>query len=358
MSYKINGVDLIPAAQTGNSTEVDAVNGPIPQFCNIHQLTDVTFILDYGIIAHYWVNNPGDGTNKNNPGNPILYNRWQEQVTIDETMLSTRTRRGSFRIRSDNTAGITPDLLRTQMAVISVPYNFVRQQSQYEITADGLSLNYAIMDREVFKMPPSPAFKADGYFEELGTGNLAAYREGHVHVKLWGAPYISQNDLYNTAWTVAAEKMACNLGAPIAMLATAHGSVPAEKLLKIPLYTNIRSKVWMYDNIVEIEAVAMLNFTTFRFAGAAIAHGNSPVANTFTPGSDNQPVVPPEYLDRGSAQLLLQAAAYWDPNALNATQLQPGKDTTINNANTSFTPAFTGPTPREVLPGTVPGTSK
>lgn len=353
LSYMVGGVEMIPAIQNGSRSATDAINGPQPQFCNIIQITPTTFVIDYNIVAHYWQNNPSDGTNTNNTANPVLYNRWTEQVTIDEMMISTRTRKGILRIRSDNTNGYTPDILRSALAVVSIPANFIRQASQYKVSEDGLTLSYQIVDREVFKMPPSPAFKAEGIYTDLGTGAQAAYREGIVRVKLFGAPSTDQSQLFNAAFTIAAEKMQANLGQPITLNITSQGSVAATKLLKIPLYTEIRRSVWLYDNIVEIEARAMLNFAQGRKAG--MPFGFDPM--TFTPGSDNVPTAPPPYRDRGSANLLLQAAAYWDPNAVNNTRLIPGVPTTNINAFTSVTPQG-GSSPKYAVPGILPGTSK
>ena len=48
-----NGVHLIPG-DTGGPGTVDIMNGPKPQSCVITQLTNVSFLITYHIIAHYW----------------------------------------------------------------------------------------------------------------------------------------------------------------------------------------------------------------------------------------------------------------------------------------------------------------
>lgn len=319
LSYIVDGVEMIPLQQGTLEGTVDAMNGPQPQRCNIIQLTPNSFLLDYHIVAHYWMNNKSDGTAANNKGNDVLYNRWTEQVVMDEMMATTRVRQGSFRIRSDNTSHNIPDFLRSELAVLSIPSGFIRQSSQYAVSPDGLTLSYSITDREVFKLPPHPAFKAEGYFMELGTKPGAVYREGIVNIRLYGSPSTSQSDLYFAAWTIAAKKMAANLGAPNAnVYQDKNGKDIILGALKIPLLSQVTRKIWLYENIVEIEARAMLNFSKFRVGGAPIGTGSL----VFTPGSDDKPKRPPLYKDRGSAALLLNAAAYWDPNALNA-QLVP-----------------------------------
>lgn len=349
LSYNVDGVEMIPQSQANLTGGVDAMNGPQPQHCNIMQLTPTSFILDYHIIAHYWVNNKGDGSTGNLKGNNVLYNRWSEQIMMDETMHTTRIRQGTMRIRSDNTSQITPDDLRSDMVVLSIPYKFVRAQSQYAISPDGLTLGYKIVDREVFKLPPTPAFKAEGYFLELGTKPGAVYREGIVNVRLYGAPNIPQSQLYVAAWTIAAQKMSANLGAPqkgVYDNPQADGTTKevAFPQLKIPLLSSVQRKIWLYENIVEVEARALLNFSTARIAGAPIGQG--PL--TETPGSDDVAKIPPPYTDRGAAGLFLRAAAYWDPSVTSRTQLYAQQNATGPNPLTTIT-RFGEAAPREAL---------
>ncbi len=53
LSFTFNGVELIPQPQQGVPGTVDAQNGPKPQSCQIVQLTNVTFLIVYHIIARY-----------------------------------------------------------------------------------------------------------------------------------------------------------------------------------------------------------------------------------------------------------------------------------------------------------------
>jgi hypothetical protein len=81
-------------------------------------------------------------------------------VQIDKFMASTRTRSGTFIIRSDNAERITADQIRTQMAVLGVPNGFQRESATYTQSTDGLSIKYDIVDKEYFKAPPQDAFEA------------------------------------------------------------------------------------------------------------------------------------------------------------------------------------------------------
>ena len=307
LSIVFNGTDLVPAKQTGITGDVDAMNGPRPMSCDITQLTNTTFFIRYRIVAHYWESHD-ESPNvpvPNNPGNNVLYNRWSESQEIDGRGFSRRVREGKFVIRSDNRAGQIADTFRSQMAVVGVPTGFLRESSSYTVDPSGLGLAYRIVDQEVFKQPPNPAFEAVGsYTESFARGG--ASRFGEVRVNLKAAKGVFQRVLLDVAVAVASSKIGAN-GA-------------------VAVFENSSVTVNMYDNEVSVHLLARFlkeNEIKKRFYNIAGNRFGDPMV--FTPLSDvknkaNRPK--PEYLDRGSANLLLQAAAYYDP-ALRNTQLNP-----------------------------------
>ena len=323
LSITFNGVQLIPA-QTAGSGLVDVRNGPKPQSCIITQLTNTTFLVTYRIVAHYWENNNLTGSSpavSNQSGNNVLYNRWTETVDIDKQNYTRRTREGKFVIRSDNASGVIADQLRNQMAVVGVPQGFLRESASYTVSPDGLAIQYRIVDKEQFKMPPSPAFEPNGEYIETSTYK-GVHRYAECRVALKGDKVTNQSDLIEKAVQVASSK-----------LAIANSDAPGTT--DIALLERAVVRVNMYDNEVECVMRAMLKpaggssgsemtgdgrkdgVWGFRYDGMAI-----------TPFSE-QPIAPPNYLNRGTASLLLQAAAYWDPS-LGGTQLDPvgGQNTT------------------------------
>ena len=320
LSYRFNETELIPLIDTndpGGRGTVDSANGPMPQSCLITQLTTKTFLVSYHIIAHYWENNTSLGFARpyviNNTGNNVLFNRWSESVEIDNCNYTTRTREGKYRIRSDNRDGIIADQMRSRMAVVGVPVGFNRASSKYTVSPDGLSIAYTVVDKEVFKNPPLPAFEAKGEYWETAT-RFDAKRYADVRVELKGSKTVDQAELLETAVFVCAAKLDIN-GAPLG-----GGEGPQPEGRQPAILESAEVRVNMYENIVSCHMRALLNVQTNRKGGAAFLKS----AIAFTPFSDPQGTAPePDYFDRGTANLLLQAAKYYDPSLRN-TQLGAG----------------------------------
>lgn len=322
LSVKQNGFELLPALPQPGT--VDADNGPKVQHADLTQLTNELLVVEFTVKARYMESNTlSDGGSllfsaKNGPD--VLYNRWTEAVEIDESGYSTRLREGKFKIRSDNKSGFIPDRLRSAMAVVSVPNGFVREKARYKVTADGLALEFSISDREVFKMPPFPAMKAEGYYRE-SCGINGAKRRGECYVRVQGAK-----------------------GTATALLVAAAGKVLAQKLrqtqalfqgpdgVKKGIPQSAYCKVDLYQNVVEVYADVLFSFWKKRLGGINLIDANM----VGTPGSEGGPDgsgTQPKYFDRGSAGLLLRAAAYYDPT-LEGVFLGSKTDRAPNNLDT------------------------
>ena len=305
-SVTFNGTELLPS-----TSGVDAANGPQPQYCKLTDLTNETFMLDYCIVANYCEAG----------GSAILSNRWSETVVLDQMNYSIRTRTGKYFMRSDNTAKLIADQFRNSFAVTGVPPGFQRTRAEYTVDPSGLALQFTIEDREVFKQPPSPAYKAEGSYTETGRGAGGAKRYGRCRVKLYGSKETDQSALVRAAITIAAGKLRISAGEDVNGVGKGFG----------PIYETSVT-VDMYENIVEAMCFGLhkprfkndpknrLN----RVAGIPFD------AMTFTPLTDDANYNP-TYLDRGTAKITLQAAAYADPalrQALNkqTNQLEGGKE--------------------------------
>lgn len=310
LSFTFNGIELIPTNDPNVTPGVvDAKNGPQPQKCVITQLTSTTFLITYHIVAHYWDRDSGlSGTTTGTTGNAILFNRWTETIDIDSRNFSKRTREGKFAIRSDNNQGKIADLFRSQMAIVGVPLGWTRESSQYKVTPDGLAIQYRVVDKENYKLPPFPAFEADGeYIESTSMMGVLRHCEVRVHLKGDKSDNRTQAQLLATAVAVATSKLEIN-GAPI----TGPGS-----LARIE-GGSIMCK--LYDNEVEVRFRALKTVrtkdpATKRLAGIA---GFDYAAMTYTPLSEqNEIEALPVFKDRGSAGVVLTAAAYFDPSLQN-----------------------------------------
>lgn len=325
LSFIFNGVELIPKVdnQVGY---VDAMNGPKPQHCSITPVTNETFLLRYHIIAHYWecpridrevaADGPGQGqlVRQGQGGTPVLFNRWSERVEIDEKNYSKRIREGKYMIRSDNATGVTVDELRRDMAVVGVPEGFLRESSEYQVSPDGLSLQYRLVDQEVATLPPDGSFKADGEYIETST-KWDAKRYGEVRVHLQGSKTTPKATLLEKAVEIGASKLYKRNFANFSFLG----------LLEFATL-NIK----LYDNDVEIRFRALLNPQSDNSGTGRLDElwGFRLDKIAETPLSISA-ISPPPYTVRGDTPILLRAAAYFDPclnQKLSCTdgQIMPG----------------------------------
>lgn len=335
LSFKFNGVEQIPVVTASPGT-VDVANGPDPQHVSVLQATNDTWIVTFHVKATYceFVSVGGSKTaaTSNRMGNAVLYNRWTESVEIDANQMTRRVREGQCGIRSDNNLRWAADSARTAMAVAAVPSGFLRESSRYTVTPDGLALQYHIVDREQYKMPPSGAFTADGTYQEWST-RLGVQRFCRCSVRLTGAKPVAnqpggigpvigpvgiaalqragQDALVNTAIAVVASKM--NIaGVPA-------GNRPNPAAAGTAMLLSAQVNVNLYRNEVEVQMEGMLNTTNARQYGVAFQLGRI----TFTPFSDgvNAAQTPPSYTDRGSASLFINAAAYYDPSVVSPSNV-------------------------------------
>ncbi len=305
-----NDKQILPAVQTGlpANAYVDALNGPTPKYCRVDQLTNTSFNVVWGCEAHYCVSgfdknlpNEATGIIENDTGNNVLYNRWEESVAIDKCQFSRRTRNGLYCIRSDNVGGKIADEMRVQMAVLGVPPGFLRENSNYTVQPDGLRVRYSVVDQEQFKMPPDGAYEASGVYRETTTMG-GAKRFGSVQLTLKGSKTTDQEMLVALAVSIASRKLRQN------------GVAGRSQLM-----TRCAVEVDMYKNVVTCNAEAMMKprmngDVKARKADAAGLFMNGMVD---TPMSPPGGMTPPTYNARGTANLLLQAAAYWDPSIKN-----------------------------------------
>lgn len=310
LSFKFNGVELIPQPQEGIGSpgDVDARNGPQPQSCILIELTNTTFYMVYHIVAHYWEHNRIDAPDVvNQDGNNILYNRWSETVEIDNCNYSRKTREGKFMIRSDNREGYIADQLRSQFAVVSIPPGFLRDSSSYTVSPDGLAIQYRIVDREVFKKPPSPAYEASGDYVETGT-RADALRFGEVNVRLKGHKAAPGSAVEDSNATMAAQEALLIAAITLATSKLRSAGAPVVGPFKAIIESSM-CRVNLFENEVEVR-IRVMKTPTPKSLLKTPFYGRM----VYTPISDDSPHYLPTYQDRGSASLLLQAAKYYDPS--------------------------------------------
>lgn len=307
ISYMVNGVQMIPQPQGNNQGSVDAANGPIPLYFNYKELTASTFLCEYAIEASYWNNPSGAGTT-NQAGNPVLYNRWTESLSYDNCLYATRSRNGKYIMRSDQLTAQQVDQLRASMCQVGVPPGFLRTKSEYTVDPNGLGIQYSLIDEEQFKMPPAPAYEADGTYAETTT-KRGTMRHGVIELTLKGAKTTSQSALISAAVLTATQKM------NVAINGQAGLGAPAGLVIGAILDSSTIS-VKMYKNEVNVKMRCMITPPAdgkARFGGVPMMRYDAMVItpNSIPPAQGGIPAYP---VFGNNPNLLLQAAAYWDPS--------------------------------------------
>ena len=227
-------------------------------------------------------------------------------------------------IRSDNDAGRLADELRSQMAVVSTLPGFVRERSEYTITPDGLGLSYTVVDKEVFNMPPQGAYEADGDFEQSSTRG-GGQRYASCRCRLKGAKFIAQSRLAQLAAGVVFSTLYAKGFGQINLKTFAATGVKLE---------SATFKLWLYDNMVEVSARVMKPAPAQRIGPTGLDLV-ADVGDKPPKGSDDDRLGPmPQYFDRGSSDVLLRAAAYWD-NTIKASTLGPAGPFAGDNPQTT-----------------------
>lgn len=334
LSYTFNGVEMIPQPFTGAAGTCDAKNGPQPGSFDFTMLTNETFIFTYSIVAHYWDTTATSGQSKNNP---VIYNRWSETAEIDDANYTRRTREGTFAIRSDNSQGLVPDQLRQQMAVVGVPNGFIRESSQYTVQKDGLALQYRIVDKEKFKLPPNGAFRARGkYSTSTVPGTMGiGQRIATCRVTLEGDKNSSQANLVTKGIYICFAK----LRSQGIVFGSQFGTFLEEASVEADLYenevtVNMRVKhaptttqdgkgrtlqVWGL-NWANIGWTPLSDPGTAAAAGFGFAAGVAGgIGGALSINGAGVQSMAGQYKAYGTAGILLLAAAYYDPSVLNVT---------------------------------------
>jgi hypothetical protein len=335
-SFIVNGVNAIPQPPVGNRGSVDIDNGPIPQSCNIIALPAGSFLIQYSIKASYWENNLKSSgvphvTNIN--GNPILYNRWSESQTIDNCNYSTFSREGKFVIRSDNSDGQGPDFYRNKTSFLGIPDGCVRVSSYYKLDPNGLAMDYAITDKEVYRKPPDPASEARGWVQQ-DLSPFGAKRVITSYCWLKGSKTANQGRLMSRAIRHCMSKILSCTFTPVVIQEPAFPGDPGTTRTHIANLIPIRDviKADTFENIVECTLSVLATITVppgvavNRLLGGldlsvSDVHGGQGMCS---PPRDDDPDYLPIIGQYGTYQLaqnivggVLQAAAYWDPSLNN-----------------------------------------
>lgn len=131
---------------------IDVNNGPKPRSCNIEVINGlsamrVSFEIEVCIKECPSDSAPSAGSDG------IISNRWAVSDSLDENWLTTRTITGRLRV-AQNAANV--NMFRSWV-IPPIQSWFKRVSIQATASPDGLSLDYTIIDREVYAAAPYPA---------------------------------------------------------------------------------------------------------------------------------------------------------------------------------------------------------
>lgn len=315
LRFEFGGTNLIP---NENGT-VDAANGPQPIDCQVLRLTTNTFLVSFRIVTCLCESPSTLG------GGPVISIRWRETQSIDEKNFSTRTRSGQYRIRSDNLQRVQADQLRSSMAILGVPKGCQRTRAEYTVSEDGLSLQFAITDQEVFIQPPTGAYKARGRYTETTT-KLGAQRYGQAEIYLEGSKTTDQAELLSMAVAICSAKL-LDAGAEVSngnsrAFARLESCVVSQDLYENNVSCSMRALLNTrhmegqtsqprVDGVPGIDFYAMTKMPAFSPPDGKpplyYARGTIGAANK---NGDGGPLITPVMFWTG----FLQAAAYFDPS--------------------------------------------
>ena len=150
------------------SAPLDARLGPRPLRLDIRAIRGGTYAIYFEIET--WVPYCTSAT----PIAAILSNRWESAVDIDKDYYYTRTTSGTL-ILNGQYLEETPaaELLAEDAAVLIFPPLFnswKREIVRFTLSADQLTLNYVIQDRQQYVSIPRPAVQIDASYAEVCPG--------------------------------------------------------------------------------------------------------------------------------------------------------------------------------------------
>ena len=198
---------------------LDCANGPVPDVFDIHAVADNVFRYTWACEAAVRECQPtGVTSSLRTPASAggaavdpsaVISNRWTQEESVDDKGYHIITTAGRLIARSD--MRVNPAAFRA--AIKPPPRTDCTRQCDFKLQADGLAMDYTIIDKERYLMPPPWAVDAKGTWTSTAQ-NFGTQWFGEVNVSLTGAKDTPQALLYLTAFSIAQDRM--NAGKPLA----------------------------------------------------------------------------------------------------------------------------------------------
>lgn len=287
LRFTVNGVNMLP-----QTSRADANNGPKPLRCNFKQINESSFLVDLAIEAWFCETKP------NQAGGKILSHRWTETASYDRHFYTSKTRRGKLIISSETDpsqlaiGGI--DGLRESLITTSIDASFIREGgSEYTLGPTGLELDYRCgPDVEQFRMCPDGTTQSDGKMNVKSQRMGSPGRLQNCWVRLRGPKTAASapRNLIQTATKICYQKLRLN-----------GGFFPTEATFEEDLWHNevmVSMAGWCKPKNVQDQKWLTLEQSMQGFGQTVTGQVG---------------LRPPDPGTRGTANVLLHAAAYHDP---------------------------------------------
>ena len=183
-----------PAVDTSpdNPTNIDVNNGPK---CTEFEITNIAQNNVLRVEAEFEICkvecNSNGGVPDNNSG--VLNNRWSVLDVIDADFYTTRTYTGRLRLMHVVT---NPNKFRGFIVPRLQP-GMKRESMVFNVSVDGLTINYTIIDREVAFSAPEPATSWSYDYTETTGDEMQGY--GQIRIRLSGDRDVNKTKLIQIA---------------------------------------------------------------------------------------------------------------------------------------------------------------
>lgn len=178
------GADTLVRSPADGVSE-DPKHGPFPKHCNIISITEATFMIDFTVETY--IIDTCDGATT-----PYISNKWEENISIDQDQYTKRTIKGQVIFRADLindkvfNNGLSPDAYRSTLIPPNLPLlpNFIRESLDFTVQTDGTALQYTIVDKEQYTIPPASMTRFTG--EHVVTCTKGAIYLEQISIKAYG----------------------------------------------------------------------------------------------------------------------------------------------------------------------------
>lgn len=175
---------------------LDVNNGPKPTSVKVTQIMGATVLVEFTVEVF-------EGCDSGGPEKGVITNRWSQRTDIDQEGYSSITTDGFLIVRSDALGALGPrgvDSLRNTPTPIShVPQGFVRVAQTFQVSSDGLRLDYTIVDKENYRLSVTMNTAEDDY-----TGD-----ELKRQITQWKGTWQEESDMTSGAFVVGTLTVQC-----------------------------------------------------------------------------------------------------------------------------------------------------